>query len=132
LALESTMAQLDAEEAEARKVAKSVDPQAALAYLAALPRLWQESAPERHRNLAEAMFERIEVLGTREAIIHPTPEAEAHGWREVWGNAVLTADHRGRYGRGERTRTSTTDLSVRSRRLHCMIAGVDGCLVPAG
>jgi len=63
----------------------SVDPQAALAYLTDLPRLWQETAPERHRNLAEAMFGRIDVLGTKEAIIHPTPEAEAHGWRELWG-----------------------------------------------
>jgi hypothetical protein len=50
------------------------------------------------------MFDRIEVLGTRDAIIHPTPEAEAeaHGWRDLCGNAVLTSDHRGRYGRGER------------------------------
>lgn len=102
-ALESTMAQLDADEAEAHAATKPVDSQAALAYLADLPRLWQEAAPERHRNLAEAMFDRIEVLGTREAIIHPTPEAEAHGWRDVWGDAVLTADHRGQYGRGERT-----------------------------
>jgi len=79
------MARLDAEEADARTAAMSVDPQAALAYLTDLPRLWQETAPERHRNLAEAMFGRIDVLGTKEAIIHPTPEAEAHGWRELWG-----------------------------------------------
>lgn len=64
LALESTMTRLDAEEAEARTATKSVDHQAALDYLADLPRLWQETAPERHRNLADAMFERIEVLGT--------------------------------------------------------------------
>jgi len=38
----------------------------------------------------------------KEAIITPTPEAEAHGWREAWGDAVLTA-HRDGYGRGERT-----------------------------
>jgi hypothetical protein len=58
-------------------------------------------APERRRNLAEASFERIEVLGVKEAIITPTPEAEARGWREARGNAVLTA-HRDGYGRGER------------------------------
>jgi hypothetical protein len=115
LALETTMTRLDQEEAEARSATKTVDPNATLAYLTDLPRLWRETAPERHRNLAEAMFERIEVLGTKEAIIHPTPEAEAHGWRELWGNAVLSADHRGRYGRGERRQTSTTDLCVPAR-----------------
>ena len=102
LALETAMARLDREEAEARSAARTVDPNATLAYLVDLPRRWEETAPERHRNLAEAMFERIEVLGTREAVIHPTPEAVAHGWRELWGDAVLRADHRGRYGRGER------------------------------
>ena len=104
LALEAAMTRLDQEEAEARSATKTVDPNATLAYLADLPRLWRETAPERHRNLAEAMFERIEVLGTKEATIHPTPEAVAHGWRELWGNAVLSADHRGRYGRGEALR----------------------------
>ena len=58
------------------------------------------------------MFERIEVLGNREAIVHPMAEAEAHGWRELWGDAVLAADHRGRPGRGERSQTSGTDLFV--------------------
>lgn len=43
LALESIMARLDTEEAEARAVAKPVDRQATLAYLTDLPRLWQES-----------------------------------------------------------------------------------------
>ena len=118
LALESAMARLDAEEADARTAARPVDPAATLAYLADLPRLWRETAPERHRNLAEAMFERIEVLGTREAVIHPSAEAVAHGWRDVWGNAVLTAaDHRGRYGRGERPGASHTDVSVGVIRL---------------
>ncbi len=102
VALQSSMARLDTEEAEARRPAKTIDPKTSLAYLTDLPSLWQETAPERHRGLAEAMFERIEVLGTKEAIVHPTSEAEAHGWRELWGNAVLTADYRSRYGRGER------------------------------
>ncbi|MDA8204417.1 MAG: recombinase family protein [Chloroflexi bacterium] len=102
VALQSTMVRLDGEESEARRPAKTMDRRTTLAYLADLPRLWEETPPERHRPLAEAMFERIEVLGTKEAIVHPTPEAEAHGWRELWGDAVLTSDHRGRYGRGER------------------------------
>ncbi len=63
LALETAMARLDREEAEARRSTRTVDPNATLVYLADLPRLWRETAPERHRSLAEAMFERIEVLG---------------------------------------------------------------------
>lgn len=83
-ALESTMARLDTEETKAREATQTIDAQATLAYLADLPRLWRETAPERRRNLAEGIFERIEVLGVREAIITPTPEAEAHGWHAVW------------------------------------------------
>ena len=63
--LQSTMARLDGEEAEARRPAKTMDRRTTLAYLADLPRLWEETSPERHRPLAEAMFERIEVLGPR-------------------------------------------------------------------
>jgi len=111
------MARLDTEEAEAQRPAKTIDPKATLTYLADLPRLWRDTAPERHRGLAEGMFERIELLGTREAIVHRTPEAEAHGWRDLWGNAVLTADYRSRYGRGERDSACYTDLSIDVIRL---------------
>ena len=103
-ALDETMARLDIEEAEACEACEAstmIDAKTALDYLADLPGLWRKTAPERRRNLAEAIFERIEVLGVKEAIITPTPEAEAHGWREAWGDAVLTA-HRDGYGRGER------------------------------
>ena len=101
-ALDGTMARLDIEEAEACEASTMIDAKTALDYLADLPGLWRKTAPERRRNLTEAIFERIEVLGVKEAIITPTPEAEAHGWREAWGDAVLTA-HRDGYGRGERS-----------------------------
>ncbi|HMC02557.1 MAG TPA: hypothetical protein VKI23_00410 [Cellulomonadaceae bacterium] len=108
-ALDGTMARLDIEEAEACEASTMIDAKTALDYLADLPGLWRKTAPERRRNLAEAIFERIEVLGVKEAIITPTPEAEAHGWREAWGDAVLTA-HRDGYGRGERSRHDDFDL----------------------
>lgn len=117
LALESTMARLDAEEAEARMAPKSVDPRAALAYLADLPRLWEETAPERHRNLAEAIFERIEVLGPRRRSSTRRQRLRLTAGVRCGGTQVLTADDRGRYGRGERGRPSHTDLSVEIVRL---------------
>jgi hypothetical protein len=100
--LEAVMARLDAEEAGARAVATPVDPQTAPAYLANLPRLWEEAEPERTQQIAGALFERIEVLGLKEATIHPSPEAVAPSWRSAWGDEVLTGAYRGDYGRGER------------------------------
>ncbi len=88
--LEGVMARLDAEEAEARAVAAPIDPTVALEYLANLPSLWVEAAPERKQQIAGALFERIDVLGLKEATIHPSPEALAHGWRAAWGDEVLT------------------------------------------
>jgi hypothetical protein len=35
-------------------------------------------------------------------------------------------------GRGERSRTSITDLSVRSRRLRCAVIGADRSLIRVG
>jgi len=117
-ALDGTMARLDIEEAEACEASTMIDAKTALDYLADLPGLWRKTAPERRRNLAEAIFERIEVLGVKEAIITPTPEAEAHGWREAWGDAVLTA-HRDGYGRGERIRAGRSRMSDRGPGLAC-------------
>jgi hypothetical protein len=121
-----------ARKAEARAVAAPVDPGVALDYLANLSRLWEDAAPERRQQIAGALFERIDVLGLKEATIHPSPEAVAHGWRAAWGDDVLTGTHRGDYGRGERSQTSITDLSVRSRRLDCALIGTGLWLVPAG
>jgi hypothetical protein len=110
-ALDGTIARLDIEEAEACEASTMIDAKTALDYLADLPGLWRKTAPERRRNLAEANFERIEVLGVKEAIITPTPEAEAHGWCEAWGDAVLTA-HRDGYGRGERISAVMSDAGA--------------------
>ncbi len=101
-ALEAEMARLDAEEADALAATRSVDPRTALDYLANLPRLWGDADPERRQQMAGALFERVDVLGIREATITPSPEAVAHGWREAWGDTVLRLSDRGDYGRGER------------------------------
>jgi hypothetical protein len=121
-ALEDVMTRLDTEEADARALARPVNPEEALAYLANLPRLWNEAAPERRQQIAGALFERIDVLGLKEATIHPSPEAMAHGWRAAWGDEILTGAYRGDYGRGESGRgeracTSNNHLSVELIRL---------------
>jgi hypothetical protein len=66
---------------------------------AELPRLWDD-APGSRRALAEALFERIEVLGLRRMRIEATPTAIASGPVEAFSRAL------GGYGRGERLRDS--------------------------
>jgi hypothetical protein len=65
--------------------------------------------------LAEAIFEKVEVLGVQSMRIHPTPEADAHGWSDAFGTLPLLLDA-GRAsstdGRGERDSPATTDLLV--------------------
>ena len=34
---------------------------------------------------AVALFEKLEVLGVQSVMIHPTPEADAHGWSDAFG-----------------------------------------------
>jgi len=49
-----------------------------VAYLRDLPRLWDD-APGSRRALAEALFERVEVLGLRRMRIEPTPGCSGTG-----------------------------------------------------
>jgi DNA invertase Pin-like site-specific DNA recombinase len=103
-ALEATMAVLDRGEHEARTGATLSDPLPAaevVEYLRDLPRLW-DAAPASRRGLAEAVFERIEVLGLRRMRISPTPAALAAGLAEAFSSASAG------YGRGERAEARAT------------------------
>lgn len=95
--LEQTMAALDEQEAEAKAGAPATALEASevVAYLRDLPRLWDD-APGSRRALAEALFERVEVLGLRRMRIEPTPSAVAAGLVEAFSRASAG------YGRGER------------------------------
>lgn len=77
---DTTMARLDAEEADARRVEArpQVDAAAAAGYLRDLERLW-ERAPANRRHLAEALFESIDVLGLRRIRVTPTRAAIESG-----------------------------------------------------
>ena len=89
-ALEATMRRLDQDEAEAQ-VTQADLPTAAEAteYLGDLPRLWEEAEGSGRRLLAEALFERIDVLGAGKVHLHPSASARAQGWAEAWDGARL-------------------------------------------
>ena len=101
--LDRTMARLDAEEREARQVheAAGVPADVAVCYLRDLATTWHKAEGGAGRRLlAEALFERIDALGFREATLLLTDTAIAHGFAEVIPERLdLTVG----YGRGERT-----------------------------
>jgi DNA invertase Pin-like site-specific DNA recombinase len=104
-ALEQAMARLDAEESEAKASEQVVEPSVALAWLRDLPALWATADDSGRRLLTEALFEKVEVLGVQSVTIHPTPEADAHGWSDAFGSVPLLLNAGRAFstdGRGER------------------------------
>ena len=88
------MRSLDLDEERARAGhAEAMPPSEVVGYLRDLPRWWDQ-APRSRRALAEALFERIEVLGLRTMRVTPTPAAVRRGLIE----AVSFGS--GGYGRG--------------------------------
>ncbi len=71
-----------------------------VAYLRDLPRLWDD-APGSRRALAEAVFERIDVLGANDFTFALTAHAKAHGWDAAFGAGDQSISI-GQFGRGER------------------------------
>lgn len=49
-------------------------------FLRNLPELWDQAEPSGRKLLAEALFERIDVLGAGKAKLHPSASAQAQGW----------------------------------------------------
>lgn len=132
--LEATMVRLDAE-AQAAVVRPSRVPTAeeARAYLESLPELWAATSDAGRRAIAEAVFERIDVLGVTDYAFTLTAAAKTRGWDAAFGPDVLriptdsgrgktsgpvkvatcpeTGDsvhEEGQSGRGERNRSSGT------------------------
>jgi DNA invertase Pin-like site-specific DNA recombinase len=114
-ALRAAMARLDADEERAR-VTESPTPTAAQAraYLEDLPRLWDETTVDGRRAIAQAVFERIDVLGVTDYTFTLTPAAKAHGWDVAFGAGDVSCSI-GQSGRGERDRASTNDVQIRLR-----------------
>jgi DNA invertase Pin-like site-specific DNA recombinase len=136
--LEATMARLDAE-AEAAVQRPSRTPTAAEArvYLESLPDLWERTSDAGRRAIAEAVFERIDVLGARDYTFTLTAAAKTRGWDAAFGPGVLrlganvgrgyspgldaagkgaetrnSTHEEGRSGRGERRQPTLGHLSV--------------------
>ncbi|MFO7533095.1 MAG: hypothetical protein R6W93_11590 [Candidatus Limnocylindrales bacterium] len=107
-ALAATMSRLDTDEALARR--PSADAMSAgevVDYLRDLPRVWAEAPASRSR-IAEALFERIEVLGFQRARIHPSGAAIGRGLAA----ALPISCSLPVYGRGERTRAYIFQITV--------------------
>jgi hypothetical protein len=98
--LEATMARLDAE-AEAARQRPSRTPTAteARAYLESLPELWERTSDAGRKAIAEAVFERIDVLGVTDFTFTLTAHAKARGWDAAFGPGALRVGEQG--GRGK-------------------------------
>jgi len=87
LALEATMRDLDAAEADAggAREATALSPEEVRRYLENLPSWWADADPEDRRALATTLFERIRALGISEVKVEPTQEARDHHLAEAFG-----------------------------------------------
>jgi DNA invertase Pin-like site-specific DNA recombinase len=112
-ALEAAMTRLDGETAatEARPPVE-LDRKAAVAYLSDLEQLWL-AAPTARRAMAEAIFERIDVIGIRSIRVVPTPAAVEYGLAEAFRTGSAGKS------RGERRRAEGNRLIVR------LVSGID-------
>jgi hypothetical protein len=113
--LEATMARLDAE-VEAAVVRSSRVPTAAeaRAYLESLPELWAKTSDAERHAIAEAVFERVDVLGVTDYTFTLTAHAKARGWDAALGPGLVRVKE-GQSGRGERGCPATNDLPVTMR-----------------
>ncbi len=101
----------------------------ASAYPESLPELWARTSDAGRHAIAEAVFERIDVLGATDFTLALTADAKAHGWDAAFGAGDRSISI-GRSGRGERARTSGTDLFVPAVwRLLCRVRS--GSSVPS-
>ncbi len=96
--LEATMARLDAE-AAAERPSRLPTAAEARAYLESLPDLWAKTSDAGRKAIAEAVFERIDVLGARDYTFMLTAAAKARGWDAAFGPGVLRLEPQG--GRGK-------------------------------
>ena len=70
-------------------------------YLESLPNLWAKTSDAGRHAIAEAVFERIDVLGVTDYTFTLTAQAKARGWDAAFGAGAVCAKE-GRSGRGER------------------------------
>ena len=113
-AWQATMARLDAESAVARQPRQQhrMAPDEVVAYLRSLPSLWADSGPEGRQALASALFAKLEVEGYQKMTYELTPDAVDLGLSAALPAVLETGGQMGGFGRGERSRAYTFQLSV--------------------
>jgi hypothetical protein len=89
-------------------------PAEARAYLEELPHLWAKTSDAGRHAIAEATFERIDVLGVTDYTLTLTAHAKAHGWDAAFGARDVSISI-GQSGRGERDSPATNDLPITMR-----------------
>ena len=73
--------------------------------------LWAKISDAGRHAIAEAVFERIDVLGVSDYTFTLTAHAKARGWDAAFGAGVVRVQE-GRSGRGERDSPATNDLPI--------------------
>ena len=63
--------------------------------------MWGKTSDADERSIAEAVFERIDVLGVTDYTFTLTAHAKARGWDAAFGAGVVRVQE-GQSGRGER------------------------------
>ena len=107
------MARLDVEAAAAVvRPARIPTAAEARAYLEELPVLWAKTSDAGRHAIAEAVFERIEVLGVTDYTFTLTTHAKARGWDAAFGAGVVRVKE-GQSGRDERARDEAMRVNVR-------------------
>jgi hypothetical protein len=118
-AWQRAMAQLDAEEQAAREPVEAgrLSSGEVVEYLHSLPTLWAAAGPDGRQALATAMFARTEITGFERLEYELTPDAIELGLDAALPAVFELSGTIAEFGRGERTWTSHTDLSVDLIRL---------------
>ena len=75
------------------------------------PKLWAKTSDAGRHAIAEAVFERIDVLGVTDYTFTLTAHAKARGWDAAFGAGIVRVKD-GQSGRGERRQAAATDLNV--------------------
>jgi hypothetical protein len=82
--------------------------------------LYDDAEPETKHRIAQALFEKVEVLGPTQVWLHPSVEAEERGWAAVMSGEFQLELRQ--IGRGERSQTDPGDLNV-PLPLSCEVLG---------
>jgi hypothetical protein len=97
-----------------------------------LPTLWADSGRDSWQALVTAIFDRLDVLRLQRLEHELMPDAIDFGLDAALPPSLELDRQIGGFGRGERSRTAISDLSVHSRGLRCAVFGAARWLARTG